>query len=426
MHLPHALLATIVVLAAACVDDGNSPVKVVVPGTPAPAPPAAQPSPSPAETRPAPAPAPSPGESAGDPPAAAKPPAAGPNPAAPAPAAGPVANPAPAPAPAPAATPQDQPAPAAPAAQAPPPQEATPQTAPSPPPAADGKDGAPAAPKPAAADDDAKAREILAKAAARQNAGDLAKPGALESFHVVFHKATFEREKTKSDGSTTNEMVEVDTDGLVMKWKKGSLRTDVTVDGNTTAKAWYQPMKIGWIFDGKRVASLAGADRKNDNDELQFHRRVVDQLLDVAILDKMLHDGSKWTVLPDSAPYANAVALRRTPPDGAANAAALTLWIDHPSADEWGDVIAAATPPSADVAATLRYEFKYNDSFPAVRVKSGDGEPAASKLRFPFQVIVHQQGRDEPKPRKVLEVFTKSVDLNTVADGDFAQPKKGF
>src|SRR6185503_17879512 len=36
---------------------------------------------------------------------------------------------------------------------------------------------------------DKRAREILAYAAARQNAGDLVEPGRLESFHVVFHSA---------------------------------------------------------------------------------------------------------------------------------------------------------------------------------------------------------------------------------------------
>jgi hypothetical protein len=209
-----------------------------------------------------------------------------------------------------------------------------------------------------------------------------------------------------------------------MKWKKGSIRTDVTVDGGTTSKAWYEPMKIGWIYDGKRVASLLGADRKADYDELQFHRRVIDQLLDVAILDKLLRDGSRWTVLSDSAPYPNTVAIRRTPPEGAQHAAPITLWIDHPSAEEWGDVVAASTPPSEGLRATVRYEFKYHESFPKVRRKAGDADPAPAKLRFPFQVIVHQKGADDPKPRKVLEVFTQSVDVNTVVDGDFAQPKK--
>ena len=309
------------------------------------------------------------------------------------------------------------------AAPAPAPQDAQPAPAP----ASGGADATAPAPAPKAdaptADDDKKARAVLEKAAARQNAGELAEPGKLESFHVVFHKATFERERTSADGATTKEMVMVDDDGLVMRWKLGSLRTDIMLDGNTTSKAWYQPMGTAWIHDGKRVASLL-ADRKSDYDELQFHRRVVDQLPDIAILGKLLKDGSRWTVLPDSAPYAGTVAIRRTPPADAKNPAPVTLWIEHPSAEVWGDVVAASTPPSADVKSTLIYEFKYHEKFPEVRAMAGDGKPAASKFRFPFEVVVHQQGADEKKQRKVLEVFAKTVDVNTVPDSVFAQPKK--
>jgi hypothetical protein len=297
---------------------------------------------------------------------------------------------------------------------------------PAPAPASGGSDTAKPAPKPdaPAAEGDKDARAALEKAAARQNAGDLAEPGKLESFHVVFQKATFERERTTANGTATKEMVEVDTNGLVMRWKQGSLRTDITINGGTTSKAWYQRLGTAWIHDGKRVASLSGADRKSDYDELQFHRRVVDQLLDLAILGKLLSDGSRWTVLPDSAPYAGTVAIRRTPPADAKNPAPVTLWIEHPSADVWGDVVAASTPPSADAQATLFYEFKYHEKFPQVRAPGDDGKPAASKFRFPFQVVVQQQGAEDKKPRKVLEVFTNSVDVNSVPDGDFAQPRK--
>jgi hypothetical protein len=423
MNLPHVLFVPVLVLLCACGQDQPAPpAKSPAPAARAPETQPAQRAPAARDEGPAPAEVPAAPEGAGDPPAPVAPqPAPRPDAAQPDPAA---AAPAPVPAPAPAPQEQAQPAGKAPAPPAPARQDEKPKAAPAP--ATGGADGAPPAPKPETppADEDAKARAILAKAAALQSAGDLAEPGKLESFHVVFHKATFERQTTRADGTSTAETVEADTDGLVMRWKKGSLRTDITLDGHTTAKAWYEPMKIGWIYDGKRVASLLGDDRKNDYDELQFHRRVIDQLLDVAILDKLLRDGSKWKVLPDAAPYTNAVAIRRTPPDGAQKAAPLTLWIDHPSADVWGDVVAAATPPSSDGGATIRYEFKYHDTFPKVRRKTGEADPEPTKMRFPFQVVVHEQRADEAKARKVLEVFTNSVDINTVTDGDFAQPKK--
>jgi hypothetical protein len=422
MNLPHVLFVPVLVLFCACGrEQPAAPAKSPEPAARAPQTQPAQPAPAAREEAPASAEVPAAPGRPGDPPApvpaqpAPRPDAAQPDPAA--------AAPAPAPAPQPAPQDEAQPAPKAPVPQAPAPQDEKPK--PSPAPATDGAGAAPPAPNPEApaADEDSKAREILAKAAARQAAGDLAEPGKLDSFHVVFHKATFERQTTRPDGTSTAETVEADTDGLVMRWMKGSLRTDITLDGRTTAKAWYDPMKIGWIYDGKRVASLLGADRKSDYDELQFHRRVIDQLLDVAILDKLLRDGSKWKVLADAAPYTNTVAIRRTPPDGAGRAAPLTLWIDHPSADVWGDVVAAATPPSDDVHATIRYEFKYHETFPKVRRKAGDADPEPTKMRFPFQVVVHEQRADEAKARKVLEVFTNAVDVNTVTDADFKQPR---
>src|SRR5262245_54261404 len=93
---------------------------------------------------------------------------------------------------------------AAPAPPAPPqeaPQPAPEQTPPKDAPQQDAAGKPAPAPGGAPADDaDAKARAILAKAAALQCAGGLAEPGKLDSFHVVFRKATFEREDTRPDG----------------------------------------------------------------------------------------------------------------------------------------------------------------------------------------------------------------------------------
>lgn len=302
---------------------------------------------------------------------------------------------------------------------APAPQEKPSETAPAP------------APEPPADDaSQAKPRLILAKAAARQDAGDLTDPGKLDSFHVVFHKATFESTKTSADGKTTTQMVETDEGGLVFDWKQGSVKTALTVDGETTTKAWNEKRKLGWIFDGRKVASLLGAEHKADYDQLQFHRRVIDQLLDVAILDKLLKDKSRWTMLEGAKPFETetepagpTVAVKRTPPADNPTAPPITLWIANPAEGEYGDVVAASMPPLEPGDATLLYRFSYHETFPKVRVKTGDAEPADAKLRFPFKVTVHEKFPDAAEPRKVLEVFTKSVDVNTVVDHDFAQPK---
>jgi hypothetical protein len=79
-------------------------------------------------------------------------------------------------------------------------------------------------------------------------------------------------------------------------------------------------------------------------------------------------------------------------------------------------------PPSAEGGATMRYVFAYHDEFPEMRVKDADGQPGPSSMRFPFGVSVYEQRADETEPRKVLEVSTRSVDVNTVVDKDFARP----
>lgn len=310
----------------------------------------------------------------------------------------------------------------------PPPKPAPPQEPPKPapaPPATDEKPPVgPAADAAAEAASDAAARAILAKAAALQNAGDLAEPGKLESFHVVFNKAYLEKTTTKADGSSSTTLMETDTDGLVFDWMKGSVKTQVTLDGQTTTKAWYEPMHLAWISDGTTSSNLAGAKSKSDYDQLQFHRTVVNELLDVAILGKLLTDKSRWRVVTDPASPEKTVAIERIPPADAKGAVAIKLWIANPSPGVYGDVVAASMPPTAENAATVFYDFKYRDEFPAVRAKDTEGKLADVKLRFPHDVTVYEQRAGEAERTKVLEVFTRSVDINTVLDTDFKQPKK--
>jgi hypothetical protein len=298
-----------------------------------------------------------------------------------------------------------------------------------PPPAEEPSGKSPAVPGPApkpdaakVAAEDAKARAILAKAAELQHAGDLAEPGKLESFHVVFMKAAFERTTTKG-GYESTQLAETDRDGLVFDWMKGSLKTQVTFDGRTTTKAWYEPLAIGWIHDGEHVASLTGAKYKSDYDQLQFHRTVVAQLLDLAILGKLLRDKSTWRVVADPASPPNTVEIERVPAADAKGAVALKLWVANPSEGVYGDVVAAWMPPASDGGPAVFYDFRYHETFPTVRVKTGDAEPAVASLRFPFVVDVYEQRPGSAEKTKVLEVYAGTVDVNTLTDADFAQPK---
>jgi hypothetical protein len=262
------------------------------------------------------------------------------------------------------------------------------------------------------ADSVRKAREILAKAAERQNAGELVQPGRLESFHVVVRRAEFEDEK--GNVATT------DPDGLVFDWKKGSLRTQFVVDGKPTTKAWVEERKFAWMTSGAQFASLNNADRKADYDQLQFHRRVIDQLLQVALLGRLVAEKSRWQVLPPAAE--KVVVLRRFPTQEAPDAIPLTLWIENPSEGVYGDVVRVVMHPTAEGQAPVVYVLKGNDQFPIVRVMSG-GSMQPAKLRFPFSVEVH---REAPGGRlkKVLDLKIGSVDVNSVDDTVFQPPKR--
>jgi hypothetical protein len=269
---------------------------------------------------------------------------------------------------------------------------------------------------------DKKARAILAKAAERQNAGDLVEPGKLQSFHVSFHKASVERTKVDKEGHETTTLIEADDDGLVVDWMLGSIKTQFTLNEETTTKAWYQPMKLGWVSDGKTTSSLLGADRKTDYDQLMFQRQVIDRLLDAVILGKLLAADARWRVIEGDATYPATVAIERV---ATPTAPSLKLWIDHPTKDQFGDVVHAAMPSIENEGTTLIFDFTYDDKLMEGRVlrRGDDGAVAPTPMRFPFKVETFELDAGQKKPRKVLEVFDGTASLNTVVDSDFAQPK---
>jgi hypothetical protein len=273
----------------------------------------------------------------------------------------------------------------------------------------------PAADPAAEAESDKKAREILAKAAERQNAGDLVEPGKLESFHVVFHVATIERTTTNKEGQEVKTLIELDDDGLVVDWLKGSIKTTITFEGATTTKARYLPMETAWISDGTTVSALTG-DRKADFEQLELHRRVIDQLLDVAFLGKLAAGKARWRVLAD-ATVPGAVAIERLPPAETPNALRITLWIARGADGAVGDVVQAAMPSTEDKDTSFVYRFGYHVDFPKVSRKD-----AETKMRFPYSIDVEER-RGAEKPRPMLALKVDSVSLNSVVELDFARPK---
>lgn len=267
-----------------------------------------------------------------------------------------------------------------------------------------------------------KARAILKEAAGWQNAGDLGQPGKLVGFHVVFAAAQFERQKTNDKGEPLKpDLVEADPDGLVFDWMQGSIKTQVTVDGNTTTKALYDKYKIAWISDGKSVSTLAGAGHKNDYDEILFHQRVIDQLLEVAFLDKLARDQSRWKVLDDNS-HPGAVAIQRVPTGDAVEIVQITLWIEKAADGSYGKVVAAAMPPLERGGPTLYYDFTYDRDLVKVSRAQSDGKLVDFEMNFPSLVDVYEQRAGKDERRRVLHVQPKQVLINTVVDADFAQP----
>jgi hypothetical protein len=280
----------------------------------------------------------------------------------------------------------------------------------------------PAADPAADAASDKKARAILAKAAERQHAGDLVEPGKLESFHVSFHTAWVERTKVGKDGRETVILLQADDDGLVVDWMKGSIKTQFTLDRATTTKAWNASYESAWISDGQTTVNLYGSDRKADFDNLMFQRKVIDRLLDVAILGKLLAGDSRWRVIEGDATYPKTVAIERVK---TSTSPSLTLWIDHPADDEFGDVVHASMASLEDGDATLIYDLTYNDKLMAGRVvrAGADGAAQPTEMRFPYKVEAFERRADAKERRKVLEVSDGSASLNTVTEKDFEKPK---
>lgn len=325
----------------------------------------------------------------------------------------------------------DPPAPAGPAPETPAPAQPDPPPAPAEtppvakpaaPPAAD--PAAPASADAAPTDEEhAAARKVVEAAADRQGGKSLAPPdGALASFSVTFAKVTVHRDVVRDDGSTTRQRIDSEDDGLQVFGLGRQLRTVWRLSGERPvsrgvklkAKTDGTFAELAWVHDGAALQALGtGARFEKDREQLDRDRAVVTALLDVAVLRRMLSDGSRWKIVDDATNAGTAV--RRTPPVSATATAGtapltLVLWID----DTTRDVTAAMIPATAAGGATTHLEFRYHATFPKV---------TGSDLRFPFEVHVSETNDAAAERLPVMDAFARQVTFNDLAQADVDPPK---
>jgi hypothetical protein len=303
-------------------------------------------------------------------------------------------------------------------------QDAPPETPDAPAPKAPAAEAAPAGDAPTA-EEDAAARKVLEAAAERQGGRSLAPPdGRLESFRVLFGKVTVYRD-VQNERGTTRQAMDSEDDGLEVLWKEGQIKTVWRLQGDRPVARALQHRRrrdgttgeYRWLHDGSTHQALTDDPRfVKDREQLDRDRAIVAALLDVAILRRLLGDGSRWKLVDDTT-YAG-TALRRTPPAGSATPLRVTLWIDPATQD----VVAAKLSPNEPGESTMLYELKYHDRLPQLQGPAGgEGERAAAPLqRFPFEFHVFEQRIVEQKPMPVMVAKAKTVSFNDLRDEDFA------
>ncbi len=300
----------------------------------------------------------------------------------------------------------------APGARAEPPDESSPE------------EPAPPDPAPEAEKSDPEALEYLRKAAERQGAGSLALVDGVQSFNVLFHTVWVVQEQVQEDGTVQRTSATSDVFGMEIDWMApDKIRTRWVIDGETTLRGSFKKangLEIYWLNDGKETTPLTGPRYEKDREELQRDRRTVRALLDVAVLHKMLVDGSVWKLASDPLPYeadGSHVALRRKPPasdteDG--RSLALTLWLERTKLDPVAVRLEAAKPG----APTLYYQMSFHNEFPQVE--------GTDNVRFPFHVIVWEQHGPAGELSKILELKAAKVRFNEatgITDATFKAPK---
>ncbi len=264
-----------------------------------------------------------------------------------------------------------------------------------------GRGGARAAP--AQPKSDVHALAVLEVAAAEQGGEALAKPGGLTNFRVEFSRVQVQQAKRQDDGSIvygTNEASALEIDWMRNEGgKPSSLRTYWKIDGKEITRAVMGDEDYYWLFDGTETTQLQESVHPDDVDEIHLHRRLSETLLDVAVLHKLVGDGSVWRNVDD--PLHAGTALHRTPP-ARSGGLTFTLWIDN----DTSIVTHVRVEPIEKAASTLHYELGYMKDRPVV---------SGADLRFPQHVIVHEQRPTDKEPKKVMELRLKRVFFNTKA-----------
>lgn len=260
---------------------------------------------------------------------------------------------------------------------------------------------------------DAVARAVLVKAAERQGGGDLVPPaGSLDSVRILCKTVAFETERRNDEGGVTRTTVETDDDGLEVSWRKDQVRTVWILDGKKTQRGRFRrgDVMTSWFHDGDTTTLLAGDQHRADLEQVERDGRIVRVLLDVAVLRKMLADGSRWRIVDDATHVG--IAAERTPPAGTADARKLTVWIDARS----HHVLAAKVhPEKADGAALLcALEHDPDKELPAVR---------GAAVSFPWRFRVSEIAAGHGKRREIMAGSVSSVSFNTLTDADLTPPR---
>ncbi len=278
--------------------------------------------------------------------------------------------------------------------------------------AEDGPAAPPPPPPAEPATSDEAALRLLRAAVERQGGKELADAGALRSFRVEFGrvKAFVEDDSESASGvkSGSGELSEFVIDWLHHDDAASSLRTSwvTSADGKRVAQAVIGTRDAFWISADGVTQNVTRDSHPEDVEQLLAQRRLTEALLDVAVLRKMLADGSVWKSVTDAAHPGT--ALRREPPKG--SGLHLTLWFDAETLDpRWVRV----EPSEAD-AATLHYEFEYDAERPKV---------SGATLRFPFKTHVFEQKAKDAPLRRTLDLYAAAVKFNTLTLSDFAPPR---
>ncbi len=258
---------------------------------------------------------------------------------------------------------------------------------------------------------DKKALQYVEAAAKRQGGEALARTGGLNSFRLEFGRVIVQRQIPQEDGSVVYGTDEAEA--LAIDWMRHadaqpSLKTRWVLNGRTTTRAVFGPRDYYWLHDGDELTAINAETHPADYEDIALHRRLSRTLLDVAVLRKLLVDGSVWKMVDD--PYYPGVAVKRLPPANDSTALTFTLWLDLETQDPY----AVRVEPIEKGASILHYRLGYLPGYPKIE---------GAKIRFPQRVTVMEQRIKEQEPKLALDLFLRKVAFNGVTEDSFKPPR---